>query len=461
MNATWRNVDWCLSRSSCWYKVREVARLTFLLLLAGWEDRTTLLLLDLGVHFDCMQLDIANNKKLSNEYTKALDGIDGVKYQRHDSDKESSYYTDAVIYVQKKGKSTIKSISNLLHFCGLIENSVNNIEEITKFCENLIDIEGDKSFAFETKCIGGSLKRGEIRRDMRKWKAWAKKNGLLIAFLWSYTSLIIVEVLPDSNDNDITPYCNVLKAYYWGKTNDTLKEDALNVVKKYHSKLHSDITRVFDLDNRCMFDNDPSVDTFNKWEFLVHGNRLVSSGTKFDPSLKENDNNGVIHANNGWIKHNPKSLDRNDIKNMESKIDDDAAFMDVVPDSCDLTNNELLLLLACNEYHDSEDRDEDYVDDDDDVDVDDVHDQKCSSCDNQYTSDASVPAIVNENKTSCWDTEMTMTMDFTDVSDEPTRAQQQQQQQQQRHKRVGENDDEKTKKKQKNGYGSEKNPITL
>jgi len=48
MNATWRNVDWRMKRTDCWYKVRLVPRLVedVKLLLAGYEPRTDLFCLD-------------------------------------------------------------------------------------------------------------------------------------------------------------------------------------------------------------------------------------------------------------------------------------------------------------------------------------------------------------------------------------------------------------------------------
>ena len=61
------------------HKVRVVADIDFRLLVAGWEPRTILLFLDLGVLFDDLQVDVRNTARLRDPNGPVVQNVGAVE----------------------------------------------------------------------------------------------------------------------------------------------------------------------------------------------------------------------------------------------------------------------------------------------------------------------------------------------------------------------------------------------
>jgi hypothetical protein len=66
----------------------------------------------------------------------------------------------------------------------------------------------------ETKCLAGSLKRGEIRIDCRKWVGAAEVYGLLVTLFWTPQSLLVTETRKQPTAQG-EAFCYVKAAFVW------------------------------------------------------------------------------------------------------------------------------------------------------------------------------------------------------------------------------------------------------
>jgi hypothetical protein len=179
------------------------------------------------------------------------------------------------------------------------------------------------------------LKRGEIRRDLRKWEASATLYGLLLTMFWSPQSLLITQshakVGNGLSDDDEEPYLKVLGAWYWPTSEGQTKEDALGRVRKYHERCDTEVADVLKEDDRSMFaeGENPTLSDFNKWTFLLCGLDLAKvcgvNKNEFDRALENSSTNGTVYRGNGWMDDNIKVLGKEDIKKMMRNVQESSS----------------------------------------------------------------------------------------------------------------------------------------
>jgi hypothetical protein len=178
-------------------QVREVVDLNFRLLVAGWEPRTILMFLDLGVLFDDLQIDVRNTARLHDSTGLVIQNVFVVEYRWEG--RTHRCYTDAILTTHDARGVFKPRYAQFFEFFGLDPVLYRNP-------------------ASETKCAKGSVYRGEIRRDFAKWRGMLASGRPLVLFFWSDNGLIVAVMLsPDENPPSVSVLL-ITRAFYWSNS---------------------------------------------------------------------------------------------------------------------------------------------------------------------------------------------------------------------------------------------------
>jgi hypothetical protein len=190
---------YCLPRA-LFSQVRVVPRLAFRLIVARWEPRTILLLLDHGVYLQYLWLDVRTTTRLHDHTGPYIHGVgDGVSYWH--GGKLSKNYTDAVWVYHLTAEARARALP-MLEFVGLMELAASKV-----------------AVHLETKCLAGSMVRGEIGRDCCKWVATDSEGNPLIVLFYTLNGLIVACCLSKEGRSARECMLEVTAAYYWPLSN--------------------------------------------------------------------------------------------------------------------------------------------------------------------------------------------------------------------------------------------------
>ena len=169
MESTWWDPDFVYRMALAghtWLKVHRIPDLDFTLLTLGYEYRTILFLLQTGTLSTFRGLALDERSPRANRGAILKAGIVDVPKVAYENQKGgmSHYSVDMVVPKMPGGMAELLGVP---------------------------EWEGEAVFV-ETKCGDGSVARGEIPTDLRKWGACVKEGHKFLVFEWSKRGLLVL-----------------------------------------------------------------------------------------------------------------------------------------------------------------------------------------------------------------------------------------------------------------------------
>jgi hypothetical protein len=204
--------------STCFYKNRFVPGLieaVVVLLTAGWEYRTILLLLHLGIPYTAMAHDDRTPPVLQGTMPSRDTGT--YKYD-HDGANKSYFPDHAVDYIQQS--------LDFLRAMGIPDHVVAGYRAAPGAAT---------FFSLETKCKGGMLQLGNFDKDLAKWQACAKLHLMTFA-AWTPEGLVFGYVNKEGEGDSILV---VTKMLIWSASNCPKEMDSQQKFDNYMHVCHT------------------------------------------------------------------------------------------------------------------------------------------------------------------------------------------------------------------------------